>query len=35
VALSRGDGAIVEATVKPEVFARWLEEPRQIARRTR
>jgi hypothetical protein len=35
VAISRRDGAIVEATVKPETFARWLEEPRQIARRTR
>jgi hypothetical protein len=35
VAISRGDGVVVEATVKPEVFARWLEEPRQIARRTR
>jgi hypothetical protein len=35
VAISRGDGAIVEATVKPETFARWLEQPRQIARRTR
>jgi hypothetical protein len=35
VAISRGDGAIVEATVKPEVFSRWLEEPRRIARRTR
>jgi hypothetical protein len=34
VAISRGDGAIVEATVKPETFAKWLEEPRQITRRT-
>ena len=34
VALSRGDGAIIEATVKPETFARWIEEPRLIARRT-
>ena len=35
VTINRGDGVIVEATVKPETFARWLEEPRQIARRTR
>jgi hypothetical protein len=35
VAVSRGDGVIVEATVKPETFSRWLEEPRLIAKRTR
>jgi hypothetical protein len=35
VAIDRADGAIVEATVKPEVFTRWLDEPLQIARRTR
>jgi hypothetical protein len=34
VAISRGDGAIVEATVKPETFARWLDEPALIAKRT-
>ena len=35
VAINRGDGVIVEATVKPETFARWLDKPRLIARRTR
>jgi hypothetical protein len=34
VAISRGDGAIVEATVKPETFARWLDKPALIAKRT-
>jgi hypothetical protein len=33
VAIDRSDGAIVEATVKPEVFTRWLDQPLQIARR--
>jgi hypothetical protein len=35
VAINRGDGVVVEATVKPEALARWLDEPRLIARRTR
>jgi hypothetical protein len=35
VAIDRGEGVIVEATVKPETFSRWLEEPRRLARRTR
>jgi hypothetical protein len=35
VAINRGDGVIVEATVKPETFSRWLDQPRLIARRTR
>jgi hypothetical protein len=34
VAIDSGDGVVVEATVKPETFARWLDEPRLIARRT-
>ena len=33
VAISRGDGVVVEATVKPETFTRWLDEPRLIAGR--
>jgi hypothetical protein len=35
VSISRGDGVVVEATVKPETFSRWLGEPRLIAKRTR
>lgn len=35
VAIGRGDGAIIEAEVKPEVFARWLEDPREISKRNR
>jgi hypothetical protein len=33
VTIDRHEGVIVEATVKPETFSRWFDEPRQIARR--
>ena len=33
VTINRGEGVIVEATVKPETFTRWFDEPRKIARR--
>ena len=35
VTINRREGVIVEATVKPETFTRWFDEPLQIARRIR
>jgi hypothetical protein len=35
VTIDRREGVIVQATVKPETFSRWFDEPRQIARRMR
>ena len=34
VAITRDDAVVVEATVRPEIFRRWLDEPASIVRRT-